>query len=272
MSLSLPAVRFSLIGLLCLAAPGLARADGQDDGAAQPAAAAPAAATTEDEVLAQAKAHFQAGRDAFDARDYQTAVGEFRKAEQLKPSPLLDYNIGLCLEALGKPKKAIKAYQTYLEQSPAAENRAEVEARIAGLSRQVATQAAVEPPPAEPVGGQGNAANPNQPGEQRQVLGPQQRSYKTTRRWGLFGAGAGIFGGLYLINVIGGAASYATGGNSYELFIPLVGPLIYAANYNANPLNGSCTYDYNGNPVDCTSGVSGYLTAAMVLRRQNAGS
>ena len=216
------------LGLLFAVAPVAVRAD-EAPGAGDAPIVTPAPAS-DDEALAQAKQHFQAGRDAFDARDYQNALREFRTAQQLKPSPLLEYNIGLCFEALGRKKKAVQSYQSFLQQRPDADNRAEVEARIAGLERSLGS--APGPQPELQV-------QPEQPPVQQEQQGtlqlePPKRSYKYQRRWGLFAAGAALFGGMYLITVAGAAVDNGNGGSSAELYIPLVGPIVYAAAYNAN--------------------------------------
>src|SRR5438309_12083798 len=80
-----------------------------------------------DEALAQAKQHFEAGKNAYNAGDYVTSIREFKAAEALRPSPILAYNIGLANEKLGKKRVALKYYKRYLEQMPNAPNRAEVD-------------------------------------------------------------------------------------------------------------------------------------------------
>src|SRR5947209_3110375 len=73
-----------------------------------PPAAAAAPAPSNDDAMAQAKQHFETGRNAYNAGDYVTAIREFKAAEQLRPSPILDYNIGLANEKLGKRRVAVK--------------------------------------------------------------------------------------------------------------------------------------------------------------------
>jgi tetratricopeptide (TPR) repeat protein len=114
--------------------------------AAEPAAPAPPPVS--DEALTQAKHHFEAGRNAYNAGDYVTAIREFKAAEALRPSPILAYNIGLANEKLNKKRVAVKYYKRYLEQMPSAQNRAEVEGRIAQLEKELASQPA--PPPGAP--------------------------------------------------------------------------------------------------------------------------
>src|SRR4051812_28893535 len=87
-----------------------------------PQAPPPQQGAVNDEALVQAKQHFEAGRNAYNAGDYQTAIREFKAAEALRPSPILAYNIGLANEKLNKKRVALKYYKRYLEQMPSAPN------------------------------------------------------------------------------------------------------------------------------------------------------
>lgn len=116
---------------------------------AAPPAAAPA---NDDATMAQAKQHFEAGRSAYNAGDYAGSIREFKQAEALRPSPVLDYNIGLANEKLGKRRVAVKYYRHYLELQPNAPNKDEVQGRITSLEAAIAQQ----PPAAQGQPG-GNA-------------------------------------------------------------------------------------------------------------------
>ena len=128
---------------------------------AAPAAAAPAPAN-DDATMAQAKQHFETGRNAYNAGDYVTAIHEFKAAEQLRPSPILDYNIGLANEKLGKRRVAVKYYKRYLEEQPNAANKAEVEGKVGALEAAIAS----EPPPAATAQPGGTAPQPGAQAEQ----------------------------------------------------------------------------------------------------------
>jgi len=104
-----------------------------------------------DETLQQAKAHFEAGKNAYNAGDYQGAIREFKAAEALRPSPILDYNIGLANEKLQKRRVAVKYYRRYLEGMPSAPNRAQVEASIQQLEREIAAQPQQPPGTEQPA-------------------------------------------------------------------------------------------------------------------------
>lgn len=81
--------------------------------------------------LAEAKQHFERGKELFKSGAYDQAIQEFKQADAIKPSPILAYNIGLSYENLGRCKAAIGFFQRYLREQPEAENRAETEQKIA---------------------------------------------------------------------------------------------------------------------------------------------
>jgi len=128
--------------------------------ASEPAAAAAPAPAGEDAAMAQAKQHFETGRNAYNAGDYVSAIREFKAAEQLRPSPILDYNIGLANEKLGKRRVAVKYYKRYLELQPNASNKAEVEGKVSTLEAEIAAN------PGPPAGQAGQpSAQAEQPGD-----------------------------------------------------------------------------------------------------------
>jgi hypothetical protein len=105
--------------------------------ASSPSIGAEATAPAEDATMATARQHFEAGRKAFDANDFVTAIREFKAAAALRPAPLLDYNIGLANERLGRRRVALRYFRRYLDGAPAAKDRADVEARIARLEQEI---------------------------------------------------------------------------------------------------------------------------------------
>lgn len=111
-------MRWAIFSTVLLVAGGAAADPSPDDPAA----------------LAEAKAHFAEGRAAYQANEYERAIREFDAADALRPSPMLPYNIGLAWEQLGNGAKAIEQYRRYLALLPEANNRDEVEQRIAALA------------------------------------------------------------------------------------------------------------------------------------------
>ena len=76
---------------------------------------------------------FEQGHSAYEAGRFEDAAEAFYRAREAGGPPSLLYNQALCLDRLERFEAARSVYQAYLAASPAAANRAEVEARIAEL-------------------------------------------------------------------------------------------------------------------------------------------
>jgi tetratricopeptide (TPR) repeat protein len=101
---------------------------------AAPAAWADPQLTPDEEV---ARREYRAGADAYERSEYAEALEHFTTARAARSLPALDYNIGRCLDRLGRWNDATTAYERYLAAMPAADNRAEVQARIVELRKRV---------------------------------------------------------------------------------------------------------------------------------------
>lgn len=113
--------------------------------------AAPTVHGQSDADLAKARNHYERGRQAFDAGQYQRAIREFATADRIAPSAILEYNIGLCHEQLGEKAEAIRRFRLYLDRMPNAKNRPEVESRIRQLEADIAAKGSAEPTPPQPT-------------------------------------------------------------------------------------------------------------------------
>jgi tetratricopeptide (TPR) repeat protein len=112
-------------------------------------------------VAGRALADSPADADALRAYDEGTkyyTIGEFEKAIaaykhswELRPDPVLLYNIGQAYRLEGDYPKALFFYRSYLRNMPAASNREQVEKRITELDETVAKQKTAEAPPNEAV-------------------------------------------------------------------------------------------------------------------------
>lgn len=94
----------------------------------------------DDPTLRAARERFAAGKRAFEAGEYEAAVREFKAAREIKPSPILEYNIGLAYERLGRLDLALQGYRSYVAGDPKAPNRAEVESKIRVLEERFARE------------------------------------------------------------------------------------------------------------------------------------
>jgi tetratricopeptide (TPR) repeat protein len=81
------------------------------------------------ELFLRGKQHYAAGR-------FEEAISAFKGAGRIRPSPLLDYNIGRCHEKLKQFAEAIASYKRYLAAAKDAPNRDEVLRWISALKEQ----------------------------------------------------------------------------------------------------------------------------------------
>jgi tetratricopeptide (TPR) repeat protein len=95
----------------------------------------PASATSEADT--EARGLFAAGREAYNDARYEEALGLFRRAYELSGRPAMLYNIGQTADRLRLDVEAMEAFESYLRALPQADNRVEVETRLAVLRRSV---------------------------------------------------------------------------------------------------------------------------------------
>ncbi len=117
---------------------------------------------------------------AFEHGDYDAALARFQLLWERTRRPELLVNLGVCHERLGHAREAAAAYRQFLALTPAAPNRAELDARIARL----------EAPPAPVV-----VAPPPAPVAPPPVVAPPPPAPPPARPvwpWGSLGVGAGL--------------------------------------------------------------------------------
>jgi tetratricopeptide (TPR) repeat protein len=100
-------------------------------------AAAPARAQSVD----QARTHYDAGRSYYEQLRYEDAAREFQEAYRLSGRSHLLKNVAVSHQHAEAWAEAISAFERYLEESPDAEDRAEIETRLARL-RELAEEGA----------------------------------------------------------------------------------------------------------------------------------
>jgi tetratricopeptide (TPR) repeat protein len=91
---------------------------------------ASAAGAQVDSENAEARALFEAGRTAYDAGRFGSALDSFRRAYELSARPALLFNMGSAAERLRRDAEALDYYERYLRDVPSAENRELVQSRI----------------------------------------------------------------------------------------------------------------------------------------------
>jgi tetratricopeptide (TPR) repeat protein len=96
---------------------------------------------------------FLSGRSYYDLGEYENALREFERAQQLSGRPELYYNIYLCHQQLGNLEKAVEYLDKYLTEVPNVENGDTLRIRLENLRRRLAEQPAGETGATEPVAG-----------------------------------------------------------------------------------------------------------------------
>jgi hypothetical protein len=88
--------------------------------------------------VAEAKARFRRGVELYQERRWQEAIAEFEAAYRLKPHGAIHFNLAQCRERLDDWPGAVRSYQDYLREVPAAPDRATVRASIARIEERLA--------------------------------------------------------------------------------------------------------------------------------------
>lgn len=124
------------------------------------------------------KQHYDRATRAYDIQKYTEAVDEYQKAYEIGGDPAMLYNVAQSYRLNDQLPDAVRFYRRYLQRSPNARNRDDVERKIAELEKTledrrkaaaalavasppvapvVASQAPVAPPPAAPPPADGSA-------------------------------------------------------------------------------------------------------------------
>lgn len=97
----------------------------------------------------EARLLFNAATSALNDGRFSVALERFREAYELSHRPVLLYNIGLTADRMRLDDEALAAFEEYLARVPDAENRREVEGRVAALRAALVRRRRVEQPPSE---------------------------------------------------------------------------------------------------------------------------
>ncbi len=125
--------------------------------AARPAAADKRASAEEAKRRkAAAQLAYDEGTKYYSLRDFPKAIENYRKAYELSPNPAFLYNIAQSYRLSRGYDDALFFYKSFLRNAPDAENRAEVEKRIAEMQLAVDQQNATAKPPNEVVAPDGS--------------------------------------------------------------------------------------------------------------------
>ncbi len=95
--------------------------------------------------LETAKLFFQAGAAHYQRTEFDRAIDEFRSAYAISQRPAILYNIARCHERLAQYREAAAAFRSYLDATPGAEDRTEIQGRIALLESLIGSSNQLEP-------------------------------------------------------------------------------------------------------------------------------
>jgi tetratricopeptide (TPR) repeat protein len=143
--------------------------------------APPTASAQSDAQKKEAKEHYDKATRFYDVGRYGDAIDEYQKVYLLVSDPILLYNIGQAYRLWDKPDEAVRFYRNYLRRSPSADNRADVEKKIADLEKVIeerkrtgpaAPPPVTAPPPVETVPPPTTTAPPPPPATAPPVTAP----------------------------------------------------------------------------------------------------
>jgi MYXO-CTERM domain-containing protein len=113
--------------------------------------------------LDEARRHYEQGQTQYDLGNFDAAIDAYKKAYELSNQPGLLFNIAQAYRLKKDYEKALYFYKSYLRRLPDAQNRADVEARIADMEQQIAAnEAAAKAPPTgtiQPTGPSGGGSD-----------------------------------------------------------------------------------------------------------------
>ena len=95
--------------------------------------------------------HYQQATRAYDLGKYQEAVEEYQKVYEIDGDPVMLYNIAQAYRLNDQPQESIHFYRRYLQRSPEARNKEDVERKITAMEKLIEERrkaaALVAPPP-----------------------------------------------------------------------------------------------------------------------------
>src|SRR5438552_6829901 len=75
--------------------------------------------------------HYERATRAYDIQKYQEAIDEYQKAYEIAGDPAMLYNVAQAYRLNGQLPEALHSYRRYLQRSPNARNREDVDRKSA---------------------------------------------------------------------------------------------------------------------------------------------
>jgi tetratricopeptide (TPR) repeat protein len=153
---------------------------------------------TEQERRDRSLALIKEGRSRYDLGKLDEAIKLFEQAYEVYPYPEALYNLGQAWRQRGDLKKAVFYYRSYLRNKPDAENRLQVEERIAELERLIQQQEQSKQKPPQGTEEPDRSSAAPRPGAISTEVGDESASapsssspwYADTVAWTVTGIGA----------------------------------------------------------------------------------
>ena len=83
------------------------------------------------------KQHYEKATRAYDVQKYSEAVDEYQKAYEIGGDPAMLYNVAQSYRLADQLSEALRFYRRYLQRSPNARNREDVERKISDLEKTI---------------------------------------------------------------------------------------------------------------------------------------
>lgn len=117
----------------------------------------PSPARAADDATAQARQHYQKGKQHFDLGKWDEAIAEFEEAYRLHSDPTLLFNLAQAHRRKGDLQRALDLYKNYIIENPESPKRDEIDKRIQALEKELKSTARRQPTSPSPAG------RPNEP-------------------------------------------------------------------------------------------------------------
>jgi tetratricopeptide (TPR) repeat protein len=156
---------------------------------------AAAAQAQNEDPIARARTHFEAGRALYQLGNFTAALREFAAGYQLVPKPQFLLNLGQCYRKLDDLQNAREMYQRYLHDAPATDpERPQAQQILAEIDQQLAAdqKAVSETPPVASAAPATSAVAPA-PTTLTASAPPPRRSW-IKRNWWIIPVGAVVVG------------------------------------------------------------------------------
>lgn len=148
---------------------------------------------------------FQRGTAHYQQQEYDKAIEQFESGYAAVPQAVFLYNIAQSHRLAGRADRALSYYRQYLQLSPEAKNRPEIEERIAALEKQIGPAPTLIVPSAWSVSEPAPEGQLTLEQERRRAEQAQAQAKKRRRNIGI---AVGVVGGVLVVGAAVGLGLY----------------------------------------------------------------